>query len=176
MVAGPPGVTPQGAGRFRLAWPAAALILSGLVLVLAIADVPLVRLAHQSLNADAGSLPVWVEAPTAVVGLVVAWRKPGNPLGWIMLGGAAFGVLSEDASFYAVADYRLHHGGLPLGWVALLAQPGWAPAIVLLGLTVLLFPDGRPPVDLDAVQADLASSVQQALEPAHISVWLSDHR
>jgi len=44
-----------------------------------------------------------------------------------------------------VADYRLGHGGLPLGWVALLAQPGWAPGITLLGLIVLLFPDGRPP-------------------------------
>ena len=30
-------------------------------------------------------------------------------------------------------------------------------------------------VDLDAVQADLASAVQQALEPAHLSVWIS-HR
>jgi len=28
-----------------------------------------------------------------------------------MLGAAAFGVLSEDASFYTFADYRLHHGG-----------------------------------------------------------------
>ncbi len=28
-------------------------------------------------------------------------------------------------------------------------------------------------VDLDAVHADLASAVQQALEPAHVSVWLS---
>src|SRR5271154_389499 len=35
--------------------------------------------------------------------------------------------------------------GLPLGWVALLAQPGWTPAMVLLGLVFLLFPDGRPP-------------------------------
>ena len=26
--------------------------------------------------------------------------------------------------------------------------------------------------DLGAVRADLASSVQQALEPAHISVWI----
>ncbi|HEY1322718.1 MAG TPA: hypothetical protein VGF32_20845 [Streptosporangiaceae bacterium] len=26
-------------------------------------------------------------------------------------------------------------------------------------------------VDLDAVQADLASVVQQALEPAHVSMW-----
>ena len=30
-------------------------------------------------------MPVWVSAPFAVVGLVLAWRKPGNPLGWIML-------------------------------------------------------------------------------------------
>ena len=29
--------------------------------------------------------------------------------------------------------------------MALLAQPGWAPSIMLFGLAVLLFPDGRPP-------------------------------
>jgi hypothetical protein len=143
-VAGPAGVTPQGAERLRLASPVAVLVLGGLLLVLAAAAVPLARLAHQSLNAT-GSLPVWALAPFAVVGLVLAWRKPGNPLGWIILGAAAFSMLSEDASYYTVADYRLHHGGLPLGWVALLAQPGWAPTIVLLGLTFLLFPDGRPP-------------------------------
>jgi hypothetical protein len=62
-----------------------------------------------------------------------------------MLGAAGFLVLSGDAGAYAVADYRLHHGGLPLGWVAVLVQPGWAPAIALFGLTVLLFPDGRVP-------------------------------
>jgi hypothetical protein len=28
-------------------------------------------------------------------------------------------------------------------------------------------------IDLDAVQDDLASVVHQALEPAHISVWIS---
>jgi hypothetical protein len=44
-----------------------------------------------------------------------------------------------------VADYRLHHGGLPLGWVAVLAQFGSAPGLVLTGLIFLLFPDGRPP-------------------------------
>ena len=139
-----PGATPQG-GRLRLASPVAVLLLGGLLLVLAAAAVPLARLAHQSLNASTGSTPVWATAPIAVVGLVLAWRKPGNPLGWIILGAATFGMLSEDASYYTVADYRLHHGGLPLGWVALLAQPSWAPAIVLLGLTFLLFPDGRPP-------------------------------
>jgi len=141
------GVAGQaGAGRrLRLGSAAVALVLGGLVLVLAAADVPLARLAHLSPNADTSSSPVWASVPFAVVGFVVAWRKPGNPLGWIILGGAAFLALSEDASYYTVADYRLHHGGLPLGWVALLAQPGWAPAIVLLGLMFLLFPDGRPP-------------------------------
>ncbi len=131
--------------RFRLASPTTALVLGGVVLVLMIADVPLADLAHQSVGASGGSLPVWISAGFGVVGFVVAWRKPGNPLGWVILGLAAFGALSADASFYTVADYRLRHGGLPLGWVALLAQPGWAPALVLLGLVFLLFPDGRPP-------------------------------
>ena len=136
---------PSAGGRLRLGLPVAALVLGGLVLVLAIAAVPLARLAHQSLNAATGSVPVWVEVPAAVGGFVVAWRKPGNPLGWIFLGSAAISMLSEDAAYYAVADYRLHHGGLPLGWVALLAQPSGVLGLVLLGLIFLLFPDGRPP-------------------------------
>jgi hypothetical protein len=139
-------VTTDVTGRgLRLASPTTALVLGGAVLALMIADVPLARLAHQSVNASSGSVPVWFSAVFGVVGFVVAWRKPRNPLGWAILGLAAFFALSEDASFYTVADYRLRHGGLPLGWVALLAQPGWAPAIVLLGLVFLLFPDGRPP-------------------------------
>ena len=134
------------ARRSRLASPATACAVIGVVLLaLFVAAVPLAGLAHQTLNAGNGSVPVWLSAASAVVGLVVAWRKPGNPLGWIMLCGAFFGMLSEDASYYTVADYGLRHGALPLGGVALLAQPGWAPAIVSLGLLVLLFPDGRPP-------------------------------
>ena len=92
-----------------------ALVLGGLVLVLAVAAVPLARLAHQSLNAATASVPVWVTAPGAAGGFVVAWRKPGNPLGWLFLVGSTTSMLTEDASYYAVAGYRLHHGGLPLG-------------------------------------------------------------
>jgi hypothetical protein len=139
-------VTAEVTGRrFGLASPATALAVGGLLVALLIADVPLAGLAHQSVNAANGSLPVWISAPFAVVGFVLAWRNPGNPLGWVILAGAGFSALSEDASFYLVADYRLHHGGLPLGWVALFAQPGWAPGLVLLVLVFLLFPDGRPP-------------------------------
>jgi hypothetical protein len=132
-------------GRFRLASPVTAWVLGGLVLILVIADPLLAGLAHQNMDASGGSLPVWISAGFGAMGFVVAWRKPGNPLGWVLLCAAVCTALSEDASFYAVADYRLRHGGLPLGWVALLAQPFWAPAIVLLGLAFLLFPDGRLP-------------------------------
>jgi len=134
--------TQQGA---RLAAPAIAAVFGGLVLALMIAEPPLAGLAHQSVNASGGSVPVYFSAAFAVVGFVVARRRPRNPLGWIILAVGGFFALSEDASFYVVAAYRLRHGGLPLGWVALLAQPAWAPAIVLLGLVVLLFPDGRLP-------------------------------
>jgi hypothetical protein len=144
-VAGQAGVTSPGAARWRLGSLVAALMLGGLVLVLAAGAEPLARLAHQSLNASTGSTPVWVSAPAGLVGFVVAWRKPGNSLGWIILVAAVLSMLTKDASYYAVADYRLHHGGLPLGWVSLLAQPGSVLGLVLLGLVFLLFPDGRPP-------------------------------
>ena len=135
----------QVCGRSWLTSPVSVLVLSGVLLVLIAVDAPLAALAHQSINASGGSTPVWLTGVTGVLGFVLAWRRPRNPLGWMFLAAAAFFALSEDASFYTVADYRLHHGGLPLGWVAVLAQPGWAPAIVLLGLAVLLFPDGALP-------------------------------
>jgi hypothetical protein len=131
--------------RMRLTSPVACMAAGGVLLALFAADVPLAGLAHQSLNASSGSLPVWVTAPFAVVGLVLAWRRPANPVGWLMVGVAFFFALSEDASYYTVADYGLRHGGLPLGGVALFAEPGWAPGIVLAGLLILVFPDGHLP-------------------------------
>ncbi|HEY6294120.1 MAG TPA: hypothetical protein VIX15_00515 [Streptosporangiaceae bacterium] len=133
------------AARFLRAAPTLCTVFGIVLLALFIADVPLAGLARQGLDASNGSAPVWASALLAVPGFVLARRRPDNPLGWIMLSGAFFLALSEDASYYAVADYGLRHGDLPLGGVALLAQPGWAPAIVLLGWLVLLFPDGRPP-------------------------------
>jgi hypothetical protein len=132
-------------GSIRLTSRAACLVIGGVLLALITAAVPLSGLAHQNLNAGGGSVPVWVSAAFAAAGWVLAFRRPANPLGWIMLGSAFFFALSEDASYYTVADYGLRHGDLPLGAVALLAQPGWAPGIVLLGLLILLFPDGRLP-------------------------------
>jgi hypothetical protein len=133
------------ARRVQLASPATALVLGCVILALVAAEWPFASLAHLSVNSSPGGLQWWTFTPFGVVGFVVAWRKPHNPLGWCLLGLAVAGALSEDGSLYAIASYRVRHGTLPLGWVAMLAQPGWAIAIVLIGLTVLIFPDGKLP-------------------------------
>ena len=120
------------------------LVVLGFVLALVAAGWPLADLARLSVIAGTGGVPLWTFAPFGVVGFVIAWRRPGNALGWCLVGVAVGGALSDDGSLYAIAAYRLRHGTLPLGWVAMLAQPGWAIAIVLIGVAVLIFPDGRP--------------------------------
>jgi hypothetical protein len=129
--------------RLRLASSVAVPLVLGLVLALIAVSWPPASLAHA--NVSTGGLPWWVYAAFGVVGFMVAWRKPGHPLGWCLVGMIVAGVLSQDGSLYAIAGYRLRHGTLPLGWVAMLAQPGWAIVIALLGVTILIFPDaGRP--------------------------------
>jgi hypothetical protein len=135
-----------GTARFRLASPATALLLGCLMLTVALAAAawPLASLARLSVNASNGGSAWWALAPFGVVGFVMAWRKPGNALGWCLVAGVVAILLSVDGSFYAIADFRLRHGTLPLGWVAMLAQPCWAIEIVLIGVALLIFPDGRP--------------------------------
>ena len=80
--------------------------------------------------------------PCGVVGLLVARRQPGNPLGWLLIGIALCLILATDGSEYAVLSYRLGHHW-PLGLPALAVNQLWGPGLELFGLVVLLFPDGR---------------------------------
>ena len=112
-------------------------------MLLVIAAIPLAGLVHEFTIAEFG--PTVVVLASVLVGVVVAARQPRQPMGWLFISIAAFFAASIDASFYSLLDYRMHHGTLPLGAVAVLLQPSWAPTIVLLGLTILLFPDGRLP-------------------------------
>ena len=77
--------------RFRLA-PVTALVLGGLVVAASIADVPLARLAHQSVIASGGSLPVWVSAGFGAVGFVVdvvhRSLEPAHAFVWVTPTGA----------------------------------------------------------------------------------------
>ena len=124
-------------------WPAVLAVgLGSLAVALVAATFPLSSMAgQQSTQNIATGL---VELAFAAVGLLVALRQPRNPMGWLMLAAGLLIALNFAASFYAELDYRLGHH-LPLGAVALVLQPSWAPAIVSFGLAVLLFPDGTLP-------------------------------
>ena len=133
------------AGR-RLHMPSSAAVglLAGLVVTLLAAFVPLSIAARQlTLNDAWAASTMVIVIACAGVGVVVAGHQPHNPIGWLLLGVAACLGLSIDSGLYAVADYRLRHGTLPLGPAVLLFAPLWAVAVAAIGLVVLLFPDGR---------------------------------
>ena len=131
-----------GRSPVRLASPMTAAVLGILVLVLAAALIPLSILAGQSPLTNGGQ--TLIVMPFAVVGFVVAVRRPGNPIGWLSMAVAACFMLSTDSGFYAVLVYRQGHH-LPLGPVALVLYEFWFPAIAALTLVILLFPDGWLP-------------------------------
>jgi hypothetical protein len=75
--------------------------------------------------------------------MLVARRQPRNPLGWLLLLVAACLVLSTDGPLYALLDYHVHHGRLPFGPVGVVLDELWGSGLLLFGLVILLFPDGR---------------------------------
>ena len=119
----------------------AAWSLGGLVLLLCAALVPLDFAARQ---ADSGITVVIIMLSLAPVGLVVARRQPGNPLGWMFLALGVLSALGTCAGAYAVLSYRLGHH-LPLAVPAVFLALYWCPLIVAFPLVILLFPDGRLP-------------------------------
>ena len=130
--------------RLRVPSSVAVGLLAGLVVMLLAGFVPLSIAARQlTLNDAWAASTMVIVIACAGVGVVVAAHQPRNPAGWLLLGIAACLGLSIDSGLYAVADYRLRHGMLPLGPAVLLFSPLWAPAVVAFGLVVLLFPDGR---------------------------------
>ena len=90
-------------------------------------------------GAQSSGLPV---IPFGIVGAIVVWRQPRNPIGWILLGLAFLFLLASDAGQYAVMAY--HQGyHLPLARVAVFVSASWIWLVVLLPLPIGLFPDGR---------------------------------
>jgi hypothetical protein len=82
----------------------------------------------------------------ATVGAMVATRVPENPISWILcLTGVALGV-ADFGNQYAEQMLFVASDPLPGGRTAAWLQGlGLAPSFGLLGLTLLLFPDGRSP-------------------------------
>jgi peptidoglycan/LPS O-acetylase OafA/YrhL len=132
--AGPDGAAVPRRAR-RLAWAllgvTVALLAVGLVIGLA---------GGESWSAIFGFIPVALAF--AVVGALVA-AQTGNRLGWLFLVAAAISAVTVAAKAYAARPAAAELPGA--AWV------GWAFTVllgitgVLFFLTLLLFPDGRPP-------------------------------
>ena len=80
------------------------------------------------------------------VGLLVAVRRPGHPIGWLLLTNAlllaTIGV-AEGYSAYAVAE---RPGALPgPEWAVLWAQSSWPLLFAVLIAVAFVFPDGHLP-------------------------------
>jgi hypothetical protein len=131
--------------RLRVASPVTAVLLGTLGLALLAAWVPLTYLTGDAQVSRDGAAVV-LAVGTGLLGLLVARRQPGNPEGWLLLGLAASFIAVVDSGLYAVLDYRMHHGRLPLGETAVFIRGGIGPPLLFVfALVILLFPDGRLP-------------------------------
>jgi hypothetical protein len=119
-----------------------AVALGVVALVLNVAALVLIASADQAASQLVRGTAL---LPTAAVGMLVAVRRPGNPLGWLLLGCGVLFSLQGGSVAYSVLDYRLHHGTLPLGRLAIALQPTWAAGLVLVAGVLWLFPDGHLP-------------------------------
>jgi hypothetical protein len=124
----------------------AAVVLGVVALGLGAGSVVLDHLTRQAGTggpvADAFITAAGVVPATAVGTLLVA-RRPRNPIGWLLL--AIVIVEINPASGYLILDYRMHHGSLPLGWVAVVLEECWPMFLVSVSLLLWLFPDGTLP-------------------------------
>jgi hypothetical protein len=84
-------------------------------------------------------LRVSLGIPFSLVGLLIAVRRPGNRIGWVVL----IGALSLSSWLFA-AGYPVYE--LPLWAIPLLAWVvnwAWVPALTALIFLLLLYPNGR---------------------------------
>jgi len=127
--------------RTRLANPRTAVALGAATILILVCGLPLAHLSGESIGLYLWNPLTLLFAP---IGLLVAAKRPENPIGWTILLAGVFAEIDSVATQYALAIYRYHHG-LPLGSLAVVLQPSWAPAIVLFGIAIQLFPTGHLP-------------------------------
>jgi hypothetical protein len=131
-----------------------AALIWGVCVALAIGTLVLLVIgAGEHTKADGSTFHGWgglsfaaASMAFATVGAMVARRVPENPIGWIFcltgvaLGVADFGNQYAEQMLFIASDPLA--GGTTAAWLQGL---GLAPSFGLLGLTLLLFPDGRSP-------------------------------
>ncbi|HTN24420.1 MAG TPA: histidine kinase [Solirubrobacteraceae bacterium] len=83
---------------------------------------------------------------TVAVGLLVAVRRPGHPIGLLLLANALIIAAAGAAESYARYGLLDHPGSLPgARWAALYDQSAWPLLFAAVTAIALVFPDGRLP-------------------------------
>jgi hypothetical protein len=82
----------------------------------------------------------------ATMGAVLATRRPRNPIGWLLLVMGLSYATYPFVTWYTAAALFVAADPLPgWRWVAWIGNWSWPPALTCLALSLLVFPDGRPP-------------------------------
>ena len=80
----------------------------------------------------------------ALVGALIAARRPENPIGWLFLGFGVIAAVDFAAYSYAYRALVSHPGSLPAGDAAAsVADHVWHPGFGLFVFSFLVFPRGR---------------------------------
>jgi hypothetical protein len=103
-----------------------------------------------------------VLVPAAALGTLLAARRPRNPLGWILL-AILFMAIAPAAALFNPLRRRVQHA---VDRRFNRARYNADQAVAAFAARL------KGALDLDSVRDDLAGVVNQALEPAHISVWI----
>ena len=131
--------------RGRIA-PVAAVLLGLVVLGMLALTVVLDSLTHYPGTGGplVDSLAVAAAGiPAASVATLLAARRPGNPIGWLLFGILFAGY--SPSNQYDILAYRMHPGTLPLGWVSVVFEELWPLFLVFVAILLWVFPDGKLP-------------------------------
>ncbi len=177
--------------RFRLASPVTATVLAGLTLVLLATAITLNGLTDQlSVLSDVGQgqrqrvirdqgaghdaapgagpiVPVVVIY--AGVGVIVARRQPRNPIGWLLIIRVKSPVAVAVSTLVAAALFSPLRRRVQHAVDRRFNRARYDADEAVTAFAARL----QDAVDLASVQDDLTGVVQRALEPTHVSVWLS---
>jgi hypothetical protein len=125
---------------------AAAVVLGVLVIALCAGAVALDSVLHtagtggpviEALSVGAAAIPA------ATVSTLLAVRRPGNPIGWLLFVILIIGVSPTNG--YDIWVFRMHRGLELLGRVSLAVKQAWPFLLVAVAVLLWVFPDGKLP-------------------------------
>ena len=117
------------------------------VAVTTVAGCAVAALLEPRPEVDVGALPAWLANLFVVgaAGLTVAWARPRNSIGWLLLVAVFFQMISLVSAAYARASYMDGQPEFGAFFAAWLASWTWFPSLALPAAVLpSIYPNGRP--------------------------------